>query len=229
MNADASKSILLYRYLDANSALKSIESRSFRIGRLRDFNDPFEWRMGITGIIPEGEVVAQTCMEGFIDDVNRWMGIVCLSDTVADPVLWSHYANKHQGVAFEVVYILDPERLVKMDYTNERPVFNANHLHDPAGIEKHAMPLLNRLLRQKSSGWSYEREYRVFLDLKSCDIAEGHYFKRIPDHFLIRVILGYKCPLEELYIRKALDAVGLTETKVVRAKMCLETYSIRID
>jgi hypothetical protein len=50
-------SILLYRYLDAEAALKSIETRSFKVGRLKDFNDPFEWRPGITGIIPEGEMV----------------------------------------------------------------------------------------------------------------------------------------------------------------------------
>ena len=183
--------------------------------------------MGITGIIPEGEIVANACMEAFINDVHNWMGILCFSDTVSDPVLWSHYTDKHRGVAFEVSYMLDPERLVKMDYTNERPVFDANRLNDPAGIESYAKPLLDRLLRQKSIGWAYEREYRVFLDLKECDIAGGHYFKRIPDNFLKRVILGYKCPLEELYILKALDTNGLKETKVVRPKMCLETYSIR--
>jgi hypothetical protein len=228
MNAAAPSSILLYRYLDAAAALKTIESRAFKIGRLCDFNDPFEWRMGISNIIPEGEIVARTCMQEFIDEVNGWMGVFCLSDTITDPVLWSHYADKHQGVAFEFSYILDPERLVKMEYTNARPVFDANRLHDPGGFESYAKPLMNQLLRQKSTGWSYEREYRVFLDLKDCDISGGHYFKRIPDHFLMKVILGYSCPLEELYIRKALDAVGLSETKVVRAKMCLETYSIQI-
>ncbi len=229
MNAAAPSSILLYRYLDAGAALKTIESRAFKVGRLRDFNDPFEWRMGITNIVSEGEVVARACMDGFIDDVNSRIGILCLSDTVADPVLWSHYANKHQGVAFEVSYIFDPERLTKMDYTNARPVFDANRLNDHAGFENYARPLMNQLLRQKSPGWAYEREYRVFLDLKRCDISGGYYFNQIPDHFLTRVILGFNCPLEELYVRKSLDAVGLTETKVVRAKMCLETYSIRVD
>jgi hypothetical protein len=226
---DAPKSILLYRYLSADAALKTIESRSFRIGRLQDFNDPFEWRMGITGIIPEGEIVANACMDSFIRDVHDWMGILCFSDTASDPVLWSQYADKHRGVAFEVNYIVDPERLVRMDYTNRRPVFDANLLHDPAGVDGHVRPLLDQLLRQKSNGWSYEREYRVFLDLKECDISGGNYFRRIPDHFLTRVILGYKCPLEELYVSKALHAKGLVETKVVRAKICLETYSIRAD
>jgi hypothetical protein len=157
------------------------------------------------------------------------MGIVCFSDTVTDPVLWSHYADKHRGVAFEVSYTFNPEHLIKMDYTKQRPIFDANRLHDPAGVDGHLKPLLNQLLRQKSSGWSYEREYRVFVDLKECDISGGRYFKPIPDHFLTRVILGYKCPLEELYVAKALQARGLSETKVIRAKMCMETYSIRVD
>jgi hypothetical protein len=114
--------------------------------------------------------------------------------------------------------MLNPEQLVKMDYTNERPVFDANRLHDPAGFHGYAKLLLDRLLRQKSPGWAYEREYRLFFDLRGCDIAGGHYFRRIPDNFLTRVILGYKCPLEELYVLKALEANGLKETKVVRAK-----------
>jgi hypothetical protein len=116
-----------------------------------------------------------------------------------------------------------------MVYTSTRPVLDANRQHDQNGFENYARPLMDQLLRQKSPGWAYEREYRVFCDLKSCNISTGHYFTRIPDHFLMRVILGFNCPLEELYVHKALDAAGLTETKVIRAKMCLETYSIRTD
>jgi hypothetical protein len=229
MEAAAPSSILLYRYLDAAAALKTIESRAFKVGRVRDFNDPFEWRMGVSNIVPEGEIVARACMDGFIEDVNGWVGIICFSDAIADPVLWSHYANKHHGVAFEVSYVLDPARLTKMDYTNARPVLDANRLNDQADFAAYAKPLMDRLLRQKSTGWAYEREYRVFVDLKRCDISAGHYYQKIPDHFLMRVILGFNCPLEELYVRKALDAAGLTETKVVRAKMCLETYTIHVD
>ncbi|MGA3162678.1 MAG: DUF2971 domain-containing protein [Verrucomicrobiota bacterium] len=223
-------SILLYRYLDAASALKTIESRSFKVGRLRDFNDPFEWRMGITGIIPEGKVVANACMEGFIDDVHGWLGIFCFSDTATEPVLWSHYADKHQGVAFEVNYLIEPDKLFKMRYTNERPIVDANRLLNPIGLDAYLLPLLYRLMTQKSPGWSYEREYRAFVDLnKDCEISGGLYFRRIPENFLQRVILGYKCPLEEKYVLKALGKSGFTSTKVVRAKMCLETYSIRTE
>ena len=229
MDTAAPSSILLYRYLDAAAALKTIESRSFKVSRLRDLNDPFEWRMGIKNIVPEGIPFARLQMDSFIDDVHNWMGVICHSDTFSEPVLWSHYADKHRGVAFEVSHILDPEKLVKMTYTNQRPILDANQLNHPETFEEYAKPLLDQLMRQKSIGWAYEREYRVHVDIRQCEISKGQYFQRIPDSFLTRIILGYKCPLEELYVSKALEKSGLPSTKVVRAKMCLETYSIQVD
>lgn len=84
-----------------------------------------------------------------------------------------------------------------------------------------------RMIFQKSRDWSYESEYRVYVDLSTCEIQDGLFFQRIPDHFLSRVILGFRCPLEETYVRKALDHSGLKETTVVRAKMDEHTYAIR--
>src|SRR4051812_25654608 len=98
------QSILLYRYLSAEKSLKTIKSRSIKVGRISDFNDPFEWRMGLTGIIPEGEAIGRACMQNVIDGLNEWMGILCFSDTYGESVLWSHYAEKHSGVAFEFDY-----------------------------------------------------------------------------------------------------------------------------
>jgi hypothetical protein len=222
------KSIRLYRYLNAEAALKTIESRSFRVGRIHELNDPFEWRMGITGIIPEGEMFAQSLLDGFIAEISHGMGIVSFSDTLEDAVLWSHYADKHRGVAFEVDHVIKPDELFKIVYTNERPVFDANRLHDqPEALDDYLRPLVIKLIKQKSPGWSYEREYRVFIDLPSCNISCGHYFRPIPDNYLKRVILGFKCPLEPAYVSRTLATRGLTGTQVVRAQMCLETYAIR--
>ena len=127
-------SILLYRYMDADAALKSIEARRFKVGRLKDFNDPFEWRIGITGIIPEGEIVARACMDAFVDDMHSTFGIICFSDTLSRPVLWSHYAASHRGVAFEVNYRIEPDKLHQVQYSDDRPVLDANRLHDPKGL-----------------------------------------------------------------------------------------------
>ena len=219
--------ILLYRYLDAAAALKTIETRSFKVGRIHDFNDHFEWRVGLDPekFIPGYESSIRAIVQDAIDALDEWVGILCHSDTLTEPVLWSHYADKHRGVAFEISHTRDPQRLVKIEYDKDRPVLDPSRMADRNHIEE----IVSALIRQKSRGWGYEREYRVYVQLKDCEISGGCYFQKIPTTLLKRVILGYDCPLEEDYVRKALNAHNLSEVKVVRAKMCLKTYSIRVD
>src|SRR5262245_30837871 len=95
-------SILLYRFLSAEAALKTLERVAFKVSRLNELNDPFEWRLGVTGILPEGEKIAEACVKQIVDHLNSWFGIICFSDTSSEPVLWSHYADKHRGIALEV-------------------------------------------------------------------------------------------------------------------------------
>jgi len=81
-------------------------------------------------------------------------------------------------------------------------------------------------MRNKSLGFSFEQEYRLHIKLESCKSCDGHHEWHLPDKSLKRVILGFCCPLDETIVRKLLDMNAFTETKVVRAKMCQETYSI---
>lgn len=216
------KSILLYRFLDASSALKTIENRQLKVGRILDFNDPFEWRPGIANIIPEGEIVAEAVMNQFVSEMNSKIGIICMSSSAKEPVLWSHYAENHHGVALEFDYLTEKGDLSEVLYSDKRPIIDANRLHDEAHLRENLKPMID----QKSTGWSYEKEYRVHVNLQDCEIAHGLYFKEIPDSFLTRVILGYRCPLEVNYLKKALDAVGLTDTEAIRAKMDQLSYSV---
>ena len=234
MSTAAPSSILLYRYLDANSALKSIESRSLRISRLSELNDPFEWRMGIAGVIPEGEPLVEKWLASIMANQNKITGLMCFSATCEEPVLWSHYADKHRGVAFEVDYNSLPDHLIEMSYPSKRLVVDGNRYaelqKDEPKLKEYLLPFIQQMLRQKSPSWVYEREYRIYFDLvkdQNLQTAGGHYFVRIPDNFLTRVILGSKCLLEEQYVAKALEKSGLTSTKVVRAKICNETYVVR--
>jgi hypothetical protein len=230
-NGDALQPMLLYRFLNAQYALKTIEERRFKISRIRELNDPFEWRLGgITGVIPEDQSLANAIIESLIDHNNGFMGILCFCNTVKEPVLWSHYADHHRGVAFEVSVTPDPAHVIRMSYSPERPVLDANVcnslFHDRAELDKYLTPLIMGLMNQKSPGWAYEQEYRLHFALHSLEIAKGLYFKRIPDGFLKRVILGWGCPLEGHYVVKALKAQGLAGVDVVRAKLCSTTYTV---
>jgi hypothetical protein len=231
---DEQKIILLYRYLDAESALKSMESRSLRISRLHELNDPFEWRLAISGIPPEGEPLIEKWIASILANQSKIWGLLCFSATCKEPVLWSHYADKHRGVAFEVEYDCKPDNPTEIKYPPDRLVIDGARYaelqrNEPA-LKEYLLPFMKPMMTQKSPSWGYEKEYRVYFNLANepnIQTSGGHYFVPIPDNFLTRVILGYKCPLQEQYVAKALEKSGLSSTKVTRAKMCNETYEVR--
>jgi hypothetical protein len=233
------ESFPIYRFLDCHAAEKTLETGRFRVGLLSKFNDPFEWKLGFTGILsPDEQALADRYNSDHQSWIENWMGVLCFSDTASDPVLWSIYAEKHRGVAFEVQYAWNSkaENLYRMTYTNERPVLNFSQIRvlrkncSKVVIEAYLKGLLDRLRHQKSPGFSFEREYRLSIDLrnkKRCQNKDGSYYFQLPDNSLKRVILGFRCPLEERKVRNLLDQNGFSGTKIIRAEMCSETYSIK--
>lgn len=216
------QNILLYRFLDAEAAVKTIEGGKLKVGRINDFNDPFEWLPGIAGIEEGQEDIAVAVIDDFRNTLNDTFGIICMSNTMSDPVLWSHYADEHQGVAFEFEYDNTKGQAIKVAYSNERPIIDANF----SGDKDHLNLAIQKMLRQKSLGWAYEKEYRVYCDLSECEEAYGLFLKPIPEDFLMRVILGFKCPLQETDIRIMLDDAGFTDTEIHRASLAPSSYEV---
>jgi hypothetical protein len=129
-------------------------------------------------------------MDRFVDEMNEVFGILSFSEAIHDSVLWSHYADSHRGIAFEVDHVLDAS-LHKVIYTNARPVIDPKWIHD-RNKEADLAKLFTGFWYRKSPGWAYERERRVVLELKDCITAHGMFFREIPPDFLKRVILGVR-------------------------------------
>jgi len=227
--------IPLYRFLDSDAALKTLVAGKFRVGLVSKFNDPFEWKLGFTGITtPQEKEFSESFPREHIRNLDTWMGILCFSKSVSSPTLWSLHADKHSGVAFEVVYSWKPDELVKMKYRRNRPVLDFTRLrnmHDEKEKEGYLLSLLEGLMCQKWRRWVWEQEYRVHINLndhKFCQLSDGRHHWQIPRESLKQVVLGFCCPLEEAAVRELLDMNGFVETRVVRARMCSESYAIKI-
>src|ERR1700733_9556652 len=228
--------IPIYRYLDSDSALKTLESGRFRVGLLSKFNDPFEGRLGFTGVAsPQEQEVANKYNNENHRIVETWMGILSFSKTVSDPTLWSLYADKHSGVAFELQYPWKADQIIIMEYSPERPVLDFGRLrsiHEKTVRDKYLLSLLYDLMRRKSPSWSFEQEYRLEINLNDkvhcCQLTDGRHYWQIHRDVLKRLILGFRCPIEETKARMLLDRNGFTGTDVVRAKLCQVTYSVII-
>lgn len=164
-NMTTSNSILLYRFLPADSAIKTIESRAFRVSRLLELNDPFEWRIGLNSVKPNAEELARYCLDSFIAEMNEMFGILSFSELVNNSLLWSHYADSHRGIVFEVEYLLNPG-LHRVQYTNVRPAIDPKWIHDKSQEKQLLENLLASLCINLMCG-SMKKSIALLLDLRS--------------------------------------------------------------
>lgn len=216
----------IYRYLNSAAAIQTIETRSLRVGRILEFNDPFEWQLGIKGLPLQCEKEIYRAIQDWLEDRNSVAGIVCFSAKCKEPLLWAHYADRHRGIVLEFDYDETSERLEKIIYSKNRVVLDIPNYKLPHFTQGEFVQFAQKMVTQKSLGWKYEQEYRLHVDLKDCDVHSGSFFIGIPDSVLRRVICGYRCDVEKLYLRRLLDKVDLNDVKIVDATINQSTYRI---
>ena len=99
------------------------------------------------------------------------VGVLCLSETAGDLLMWAHYADQHRGLVYEFDTAhpaFHPPRDAGIFLTGLQPVvYRATR---PRGALNKMMNA-QRLLVTKGRPWGYEREWRLLRALDSCDRA----------------------------------------------------------
>jgi len=94
--------------------------------------------------------------------ISEKIGVTCFSERADNLLLWSHYADKHQGfcLEFEVHTLLNdyPEtKLYKVKYPKSNKLIRFSILEILNNPD-----LLEKILTRKSYSWHYEQEWRLF-------------------------------------------------------------------
>jgi len=224
----ASQNIRLYRFMAAKWALRSIETRELRVGRLTELNDPFEFVPGIEGLRDDAPMdVVRAHLSAIQADLDSKIGLLSFTSTPHEPTLWSHYAESHMGIALG--FDISPNSLVleKVEYPDpaKRPTIH------PRNPDRSAwMDCVIKTFTTKALGWKAESEYRVLvhLALSGCRTENNNYFVPMADDgvVLVEVILGCKCSLNENSVDQVLRQHGFNDVHVVRAKLSVDTFQV---
>ena len=203
--------MLVYHYINVKHGLEDIRERRLKISRIMELNDPFEF-LGADLSDPNFRRALQKTKA----DVSQTKGILCFSKTWRNPVLWSHYADKHRGLClgFEVSDAI----LGKVEYVESR-------LHVPSKIDEE---FIERILFTKFKHWEYEQEYRVYTELK--EHIDGIYYSEFSEQIRLRkVIVGVRSTITRAQVHEALGPLrpevetfkaraGFTKFEVVRQR-----------
>ena len=117
--------MLLYYLTGLHHGLGNIALRRVKISRFADLNDPFELLA-----VDLKDRRHRKAFQETKEALNGTKGLICLSKTWENPLLWGHYAEKHTGIALgfevadelvaEVIYAKSPE-VIPIDKNTDLP------------------------------------------------------------------------------------------------------------
>lgn len=204
----------VFHFLPAKFALEAIARQRLKVARFKDLNDPFEL---FAAELSNGS------RRRALRDIKRRMdaeiGLLCFSKDWRNPLLWSHYADKHNGLALE--FEVSEKNLREVIYHPER----LSDIQDELTRTKIKEEDVYRLLTTKYNGWDYEEEVRTFVPLSDC-ISEKkmHFFPFDEEHELKGVVHGALCQVPVREIARILPSGR--QLTVTKARLAFKTFSI---
>lgn len=219
LTAKGLKIVKIYKFVDTNFGISNIALQRLKVSRLNELNDPFE--LLAADLLDSRH---RKALSAFKEQLNETNGLVCFSGSWSNPLLWGHYANKHNGIAlgFEV----PDDCVLKVKYTTQRAKVEFD-LASRKVVDGNTV--IDKLIRTKFIDWSYEDEYRIFVNLSELEKESGNYFINFsPELRLTDVILGMKSELTIARLQQLLGEDRKT-VRICRAGMALRQFKIIED
>jgi len=210
----------VYHLLSEKYAKENLKNQRLKVSLFADLNDPFEL---LSAELKEENIRKR--FRNWKEETNRNYGVLCFSRSWGNPVLWSHYADKHKGVClgFDI-----PDGLLKrVEYEGERlPIDVENKLKDenPNNIMK------EKLLTTKFKHWDYEEEERVIVQLvKSDKVKIGKkelYFMKFNDNLKIReIVVGARCTAKKEEFKDLLRN-NPKNVEIIKARLAFTKFQV---
>lgn len=205
-----------YHLAPEHWALESMRRRCLKLAMLEDMNDPFEL-LGIEFRTPEDRAFFQQELK---PEMNGTIGILCFSRKWDNPVLWSHYADKHRGLClgFDI-----PDQWAKnVTYVGQR--LKADIEHDNPLDDTNSPGY--KLVTTKYSHWKYEDEVRLIFPLEHVQREGPNYFVPYCDILSLQeVVVGLRSKITDENLISSLSRED-QEVSIIRTRLATHSYKV---
>lgn len=205
----------VYHFLNAKYGLEALKNRRLKVSRIGDLNDPFE----LLGTDLSNRELRRAFLE-MKNALGRNHGLLCFSKRWRNPVLWSHYADRHCGLCLG--FDVPDDLLMSVTYTTKRTASDKLFSHDRSIKEIE----IKRLLITKFSYWRYEDEVRCFVSLTDKNPDNGHYFFEFSNELnLTQVLVGAEARISRRDIKKALGEDN-SHVEQFKTRAAFKTFNV---
>lgn len=177
----------------------------------------------------------QALRDRFSESMRSNLGVLCLSSTGCNELLWAHYADGHRGFALQFTsdnMFFQPDATDSETLTGAQPVIYANDRPTLTEIidENNRLELF---FFRKSLSWAYEEEWRIVRSIARADESmnkngEAIALFRFPPKALNAVILGYRASVT--LVQTVTNALAANHeyrhVKLLRADFAKDSYQI---
>lgn len=165
--------MIVYKYMSHKAAISFIENPMLRVTPSWTLNDPFECKLSNSTCVKLNSIDGHTERSLAVENFMKLHGIVSLTETPDNLLMWSHYAEEHKGAVVEfVIDETDPFDLfmlggyrrfsdAKFSKVNYRKRRNYPFSVGTDSFES----IRDHYYLTKSDEWIYEREQRFILPI----------------------------------------------------------------
>lgn len=200
----------VYQLLHEKWAHVNLRHRRMKVTRFNDLNDPFEL------------LAAELSRHEERVRFNRWrrsvsakFGLLCFSERWENPLLWSHYADRHRGLC--LAFDVPDAELRSVKYLDRRWT-----LSDLVPEKSRPGPLFC----MKFSDWKYEEECRRIITLADARKDGDHFFWPFGHDLMLRqVIAGPRSKVTKQLLKEVLGD-DVKHVELMRARLAFRTFRV---
>jgi hypothetical protein len=162
--------------------------------------------------------------------------VLCVSEQHDNVVMWSHYADQHQGVVLQLECVDEIDNTLlaarKVKYSRELPCFPSldSYVRHLTGEEPLDMAKLSlEIAFTKHEDWSYEKEWRVHMPLLNEPPGDGLSIYTEDPRIFGAVYLG--CRISDGDAEKVINAVRkhISSAKIYRGSKSARSFELSFD
>lgn len=167
-------------------------------------------------LVTAGDLYVQSALQESARNVVEELGVFCLTAQPANVLMWSHYADSHQGVAlgFRADRGSPFHFAQKIHYEVERPVVKTSRRTND----------ILQALTTKADFWAYEDEWRTF---KMPDFQVGPV--HLSNDILVQIILGPRMRPGDAEQVIAWNAGRRNPAEILRATIDPKVFRLHIE
>jgi len=208
--------VRVYHLTSAGYALDDLRKRRLKVSFLEDMNDPFEL---LGGALKQPE--HRRAFRDWKADMNHRCRVLCFSRSWSNPVLWSHYADKHRGCALG--FDVPDQFLIPVSYSAKRLEMQLEKRLAKGSVGNE---LSLKLMTTKFADWKYEDEVRLFAKPDETYEELDLYFHQFNDTLQLReVVIGARAAVSVREVQAALQPHDKA-AKIIPARLAFRSFRV---